>query len=113
VLPLSLAQQSAQESLLSLQEFRSIWNQSSGSKAMDVPAPANRGGCNGSIGSPSDDPYGAAMMNFDGYSELCSSPSLTDQLFSLLNDSSTHQMFAMWSSLGSGGASKEFMGGPS
>jgi hypothetical protein len=41
------------------------------------------------------------MMNFDGYSELCSSPSLTDQLFSLLNDSSTHQMFAMWSSLGS------------
>ncbi|KAM0917079.1 hypothetical protein ACQ4PT_009717 [Festuca glaucescens] len=69
---------------------------------MDVPAPSSRAGCNGSIGSPSDDPYdAAAMMNFDGYSELCSSPSLTDQLFSLLNDSSTHQMFAMWSSLGS------------
>ncbi|XP_051218007.1 protein NLP2 [Lolium perenne] len=69
---------------------------------MDVPAPSSRAGCSGSIGSPLDDPYGAAaMMNFDGYSELCSSPSLTDQLFSLLNDSSTHQMFAMWSSLGS------------
>lgn len=71
---------------------------------MDVPMPSqsNRAGCNGSVGSPSDDPYGVtAMMNFDGYSELCGSPSLADQLFSLLNDSSTHQMFAMWSSLGS------------
>jgi len=69
---------------------------------MDVPAPSNRAGCSGSIGSPSDDPYGAAtMMNFDVYSELCSSPSLTDQLFSLLNDSSAHQMFAIWPSLGS------------
>uniref|UniRef100_A0ACD5UD42 Uncharacterized protein n=1 Tax=Avena sativa TaxID=4498 RepID=A0ACD5UD42_AVESA len=69
---------------------------------MDVPAQSSRAGCSGSIGSPSDDPYGVTtMMNFDGYSELCSSPSLTDQLFSLLNDSSTHQMFAMWSSLGS------------
>lgn len=71
---------------------------------MDVPLPSqsNRAGCNGSVGSPSDDPYGVtAMMNFDGYSELCGSPSLADQLFSLLNDSSTHQMFALWSSLGS------------
>ncbi|VAH49136.1 unnamed protein product [Triticum turgidum subsp. durum] len=71
---------------------------------MDVPMPSqsNRAGCNGSVGSPSDDPYGVtAMMNFDGYSELCGSPSLADQLFSLLNDSSTQQMFAMWSSLGS------------
>ncbi|CAM0904023.1 unnamed protein product [Alopecurus aequalis] len=69
---------------------------------MDVPAPSNPAGCSGSIGSPSDDPYGAAtMMNFDVYSELCSSPSLTDQLFSLLNDSSAHGMFAIWPSLGS------------
>ncbi|GJN27171.1 hypothetical protein PR202_gb15168 [Eleusine coracana subsp. coracana] len=72
---------------------------------MDVPAPSNRAGCSGNIGSPmgsSDDPFGgAAMMNFDGYSELCS-PSVADQIFSLLNDpSATQQMFAMWSSLGS------------
>ncbi|TVU15404.1 hypothetical protein EJB05_38923, partial [Eragrostis curvula] len=72
---------------------------------MDVPAPSNRAGCNGNMDSPmgsSDDPFGgAAMMNFDGYSELCS-PSVADQLFSLLNDpSAAQQMFAMWSSLGS------------
>lgn len=74
---------------------------------MDVPAPSNRAGCSGNIsniGSPmgSDDPFGvAAMMNFDGFSELCS-PSVADQIFSLLNDpSSAQQMLAMWSSLGS------------
>ncbi|CAN6240511.1 unnamed protein product [Urochloa humidicola] len=72
---------------------------------MDTPMPSNRAGCNGNIGSPmgsSDDPFGvAAMMNFDGYSELCS-PSVADQIFSVLNDpSAAHQMFAMWSSLGS------------
>ncbi|WVZ86246.1 hypothetical protein U9M48_033059 [Paspalum notatum var. saurae] len=75
---------------------------------MDVPMPSNRAGCSGNIsniGSPmgsSDDPFGvAAMMSFDGYSELCS-PSVADQIFSMLNDpSSTQQMFAMWSSLGS------------
>lgn len=51
---------------------------------------------------PSDDPFGvAAMMNFDGYSEVCS-PSVADQIFSMLNDpSAAQQMFAMWSSLGS------------
>ncbi|KAF8703577.1 hypothetical protein HU200_032392 [Digitaria exilis] len=50
----------------------------------------------------SDDPFGVAtMMNFDGYSELCS-PSVADQIFSMLNDpSSAQHMFAMWSSLGS------------
>ncbi|CAL5069412.1 unnamed protein product [Urochloa decumbens] len=72
---------------------------------MDIPMPSNRAGCNGNIGSPmgsSDDPFGvAAMMNFDGYSELCS-PSVADQIFSVLNDpSAAQQMFAMWSSLGS------------
>jgi hypothetical protein len=72
---------------------------------MDVPAPSNRDGCNGNISSPmgsSDDPFGgAAMMNFDGYSELCS-PSVADQIFSVLNDPSTaQQMFAMWPPLGS------------
>ncbi|KAL6650966.1 hypothetical protein ACP70R_009891 [Stipagrostis hirtigluma subsp. patula] len=72
---------------------------------MDIPSPSNRTGCNGNFGSPmrsSDDPFGGAgMMNFDGYSDLCS-PSVADQIFSLLNDpSSAHQMFAMWSSLGS------------
>jgi hypothetical protein len=72
---------------------------------MDVPAPSNHAGCSGNIGSPmrsSDDPFGsAAMMNFDGFSELCS-PSVADQIFSLLNDpSATQQMFAMRSSLGS------------
>ncbi|KAL6903627.1 hypothetical protein ACP4OV_004440 [Aristida adscensionis] len=72
---------------------------------MDVPSPSNRAGFSGNIGSPmrsSDDPFGsAAMMNFDGYSELCS-PSVADQLFSLLNDpSAAHHMFAMWSSMGS------------
>ncbi|CAN6249757.1 unnamed protein product [Urochloa humidicola] len=72
---------------------------------MDTPMPSNRAGCNGNIGSPmgsSDDPFGvAAMMNFDGYSELCS-PSVADQIFSVLNDpSAAQQMFAMWSSLGS------------
>lgn len=72
---------------------------------MDVPAPSSRAGCNRNMGSPvtepSDDPYGVpATMNFDGYLELCS-PSLADQLYSLVNDPSAHQMFAMWSSLGS------------
>ena len=75
------------------------------SKAMDMPMPSNRAGCNGNISSPmgsSDDPFGvAATMNFDGYSELCS-PSVADQIFSMLNDpSAAQQMFAMWSSLGS------------
>ncbi|CAN6235944.1 unnamed protein product [Urochloa humidicola] len=72
---------------------------------MDMPMPSNRASCNGNIGSPmgsSDDPFGvAAMMNFDGYSELCS-PSVADQIFSVLNDpSAAQQMFSMWSSLGS------------
>ncbi|XP_062226053.1 protein NLP2-like [Phragmites australis] len=71
---------------------------------MDVPTPSNRAGCNGNIGSPmgsSDDPFGgAAMMNFDGYSELFS-PSVADQIFSLLNDpSAAQQMFAMWHASG-------------
>nr|CAB3484989.1 unnamed protein product [Digitaria exilis] len=72
---------------------------------MDMHTPSNRSGCNGYVGSPmgsSDDPFGVAtMMNFDGYSELCS-PSVADQIFSMLNDpSSAQHMFAMWSSLGS------------
>ncbi|XP_062186251.1 protein NLP2-like [Phragmites australis] len=81
---------------------------------MDVPTPSNRAGCNGNISSPmgsSDDPFGgAAMMNFDGYSELCS-PSVADQIFSLLNDpSAAQQMFAMWSSLGSSPCASEMSG---
>ncbi|RLM73126.1 hypothetical protein C2845_PM15G13000 [Panicum miliaceum] len=72
---------------------------------MDMPMPSRRAGCNGNISSPmgsSDDPFSvAATMNFDGYSELCS-PSVADQIFSMLNDpSAAQQMFAMWSSLGS------------
>ncbi|KAF0891801.1 hypothetical protein E2562_010984 [Oryza meyeriana var. granulata] len=67
---------------------------------MDMPTPSNRAGCNSNIGSReghSDDPYGTAAMNFDSYPEICS-PSVADQLFSLLNDPAAHRMFAMWSS---------------
>uniref|UniRef100_A0A0D9W6P2 PB1 domain-containing protein n=2 Tax=Leersia perrieri TaxID=77586 RepID=A0A0D9W6P2_9ORYZ len=67
---------------------------------MDMPTPSNRAGCNGNISSceeHSDDPYGTAAMNFDSYPEICS-PSVADQLFSLLNDPAAHRMFAMWSS---------------
>ncbi|KAL5216110.1 hypothetical protein ABZP36_007511 [Zizania latifolia] len=67
---------------------------------MDIPTPSNHAGCNGSTVGPSDDPYDAAVMNFDCYSEMCS-PSVADQLFSLLNDPAAHRMFATWSSLGS------------
>ncbi|OEL24510.1 Protein NLP2 [Dichanthelium oligosanthes] len=69
---------------------------------MDMPTPSNRASYIGSPMGSSDDPFGvAAMMNFDGYSELCS-PSVADQIFSMLNDpSAAQQMFAMWSSLGS------------
>uniref|UniRef100_A0A0E0PB03 Protein NLP2 n=1 Tax=Oryza rufipogon TaxID=4529 RepID=A0A0E0PB03_ORYRU len=70
---------------------------------MDMPTPSNRAGCNGNTGGtmgPSDDPYGAAAMNLDCYSEIYS-PSVADQLFSLLNDPAAHRMFAMWPSMGS------------
>uniref|UniRef100_A0A0E0KSB0 RWP-RK domain-containing protein n=1 Tax=Oryza punctata TaxID=4537 RepID=A0A0E0KSB0_ORYPU len=70
---------------------------------MDMPTPSNRAGCNGNTSGtmgPSDVPYGTAAMNFDCYSEICS-PSVADQLFSLLNDPAAHRMFAMWSSTGS------------